>query len=74
MIILYWMDGDVGCHQRLDTVDVEVALKRCEQLRADRRAGSKFSHITFVLEHPDQVGELGVSNPPPGYDWKKRRK
>lgn len=49
------------------------ALKFSEALRAERRNGADITHITMSSENPDSVGQQGVADVLPGYDWKKRR-
>lgn len=91
MYIVYWMEsyetdslapGTVTepRHREFGVNELDKALKFCEELRRDRRAGAKISHITYVCEHPDQVGESGVASVVDGvlpdgtdYTWKKRR-
>lgn len=50
-----------------------AALACAESLRARRRAGEAVSFVTIASEDPAHVGEAGVADPSPGYDWVKRR-
>ena len=49
------------------------ALKHCENLRTQRRAGAPISHIIMCNENPDQVGEAGCTPAGEDYNWRKRR-
>lgn len=91
MYVVYWLEGresDSLCPgiitepqcQAFHITELTDALKFCEDLRGRRRMGSRISHITYVCEHPDQVGESGVASVVDGvlpdgtdYTWKKRR-
>jgi hypothetical protein len=48
--------------------DIGVALNRCQELR---NSGRRF--VTMASELDDMVGEFGVTEAGPDYDWKKRR-
>lgn len=56
-----------------DLTDLSAALTFCEDLRTQRRNGAKIRHIVMSAENPNSVGEAGVADVKPGYDWKKRR-
>lgn len=49
------------------------ALRFMESLRSRQRAGETLRHITMSAENPNSVGHAGVADPPPDYQWKKRR-
>ena len=51
-----------------DFEDMTEALNYCQWLR---RNAAKF--VTMCSEQADMVGEFGVTETAPGYDWKKRR-
>ena len=48
--------------------DMTEALNHCQYLR---NSGAKF--VTMCSELPDMVGEFGVRETGPDYNWKKRR-
>ena len=48
--------------------DVGQALARCQELR---NLGRRL--VTMASELDDMVGEFGVTEAGPDYDWKKRR-
>lgn len=95
MYVVYWSQGYVEDwsvltdkstfayepqSKEFPITELNEALKFCEELRSRRKQGSPVRHITYVCEHPDQVGESGVASivdgkTPDGqiYDWKKRR-
>jgi hypothetical protein len=47
---------------------LKEALNQCEQLRVSGR-----TFVTMVSENPNSVGQPGVAEVGPNYDWKKRR-
>lgn len=64
---------DTPHYQQFDTSELTKALAFTETLRQRRKAGQKISFITMCSEHPDSVGEPGVSDKlPEGYDWTKQ--
>lgn len=64
---------DTAMCKRFDTSQMVEALHFSEQLRCRQRAGERISFITIASEHPDAVGEQGVSDKlPNGYDWSKQ--
>jgi len=67
MYKVYWTgpDGD-ACFQ--DFEDMSEALARCQLLRS---IGRRF--VTMVSEPVGMVGEFGVAETGPDYDWRKRR-
>ena len=48
--------------------DMTEALNYCQHLR---KLDAKF--VTMCSELADMVGDFGVTETEPGYDWKKRR-
>jgi hypothetical protein len=48
--------------------DMGQALNRCQELR---NSGRRL--VTMASELDDMVGEFGVAETGPDYDWKKRR-
>jgi hypothetical protein len=64
---------DVVMSKRFDTTEMSAALEFSESLRKRRKEGELLSFITMASEHPDSVGQLGVSDKlPEGYDWSKQ--
>jgi hypothetical protein len=53
---------------RKEFEDMTEALNYCQYAR---RSGCRF--VTMCSEIADMVGEWGVTETEPGYDWKKRR-
>ncbi len=77
---IYWSTGvkplfgaSVDTAHFKDTPDLLEALKICETLRAQEKAGEPVSHITMIGKPDGMVGDLGVGVLPPDYNWKKRR-
>ena len=72
MYKVYWTNPDVReeFNQNFgkEFEDMTEALNYCQHLR---RNGAKF--VTMCSELADMVGEFGVKETEPGYDWKKRR-
>jgi len=67
MFKVYWTEA--GGVTDSDTFhDVGQALDRCQELR---NSGRRF--VTMASELDDMVGEFGVTEVGPDYDWKKRR-
>ncbi len=71
MFRVYWSEDDVPMAETYE--DMGVALKRTEALRKRQREGETVSFIGMVSEVPGNVTKMGVEDPPPGYEWKKRR-
>ena len=78
MYMVYWtsVEGDAPLTQAktFDSAEMAAAMAFIEQLRSRRRAGEDLRFITMCSEHPDAVGQAGVAEPGPDYQWKKRRK
>ena len=84
MIVVFWLeqfetDSLAPClvveshYREFTSQQLSDALAFAESKRTARRNGDKISHVTISTELEDSVGEAGVSEPSPGYDWKKRR-
>ena len=67
MFKVYWTDvgGAIGSET---FQDISEALNRCQQLR---NSGNRF--VTMASQLEDMVGEFGVAETGPDYNWKKRR-
>ena len=65
---VYWTSPDDGhaCFQ--DFEDMTEALNHTQLLRT---IGRRF--VTMCSEQADMVGEYGVTEVGPDYDWRKRR-
>jgi hypothetical protein len=78
MYMVYWtvMDqaGPVVQAREFASSDMGAAMHFMEQLRMRHRAGEAIHFITMCAENPHAVGRLGVADPAPDYNWKKRRK
>jgi hypothetical protein len=70
---VYWMDGATPRTEPFASDALAAALAFAESLRRRRRDGEAVSFVTIVSEDPEQVGEGGVADPAPDYDWVKRR-
>ena len=66
MYKVYWTYGDETYGQEFE--DMTQALTHCQFLRSTGR-----KYVTMCSELADMVGEFGVTETGPGYDWKKRR-
>jgi len=66
MFKVYWTEDGQSCGQEFQ--EICLALDRCQVLR---NAGHRF--VTMSSEIADMVGEFGVTETGPDYDWKKRR-
>lgn len=79
MFVVYWTaiedDQPTPNSKGFPTTELVAAIKFAETLRARRRAGEKLAFIVMASEHPDCVGEQGVSDIlPDGYDWSKQHR
>lgn len=78
MYMVYWISVEQGeavpQAKSFDATEMSAAMTFIEQLRTRRRAGEDLRFITMCSEHPHAVGEAGVAEPGPNYQWKKRRK
>ncbi len=70
---VYWMEGAVPRTEAFASDALSAALAFAERLRRRRRDGEPVSFVTIATEDPGHVGEGGVADPDPGYDWVKRR-
>ena len=66
--VVYWT-AELLSHSKKFT-DLGEMLKFTEELR---RAPEN-SFIATASEIEGSIGKAGVEGPPPGYDWRKRRK
>jgi len=66
MFKVYWTHGDQNYGQEFAAMT--QALNYCQELRNLGR-----SFVTLCSEQSDMVGEFGVTETGPDYDWKKRR-
>jgi hypothetical protein len=70
---VFWMDGATPRSRGFDSDALSEALAFAESLRARRRAGEALAFVTIATEDPAHVGQGGVADPAPDYDWIKRR-
>lgn len=68
MYKVYWTNPHNNESYGRDLGTLREALDECKMLRD---SGRRF--VTMVSENPDSVGQPGVADVGPGYDWKKRR-
>ena len=66
MFKVYWTFDNQNHGKEFD--DMMEALDYCQLLR---NGNAKF--VTMCSELADMVGDFGVKETEPGYDWKKRR-
>ena len=78
MFMVYWTevenDRNIAHGQSFDSGDMVSAMRFMEGLRMRQRTGEAVCFITMSSENPDSVGQAGVADPSPDYNWKKRRK
>ena len=67
MYKVYWTFGNETHGQEFE--DMTEALNYCQYLRSR----GLYRFVTMCSEIADMVGEWGVKETGPGYDWKKRR-
>ena len=68
MYKVYWTD-DFGTVFGEVYADMTQALKVTQALRNE----NCYKFISMVSENPDNVTKMGVADPSPDYNWKKRR-
>ena len=86
MFLVYWMretnwEERVFDETKLVTSDclsfnsdeMTSAMKFMETLRKQQRDGGTVSFITMCSENPNSVGNPGVDETGPDYNWTKRR-
>lgn len=66
MFKVYWTENGQCNGEAFQ--DISQALDRCQVLR---NAGHSF--VTMASQLEDMVGEFGVTEAGPDYNWKKRR-
>lgn len=75
---VYWSQVEGGQTKVMSygflKLEMTLALRFAEQLRAQQRAGGAISHVVMSCEHPDNTTLMGVAEPNPDYCWKKRRR
>jgi hypothetical protein len=77
MYMVYWSEaGGTGLSphaQSFPSDAMREALRFTEALRQRQHAGEPVSFVTLCSENPDSVGRAGAADPPPDYEWRKRR-
>lgn len=77
MYMVYWSaieaEGTVPYSREFASSQMGDAMKFTEMLRTRQRAGEPLRFITMCSENPNVVGNPGVADPNPDYNWKKRR-
>ena len=77
MYMVYWSEahatGLTPHAQSFPRDAMRDALRLTEALRQRQHAGEPVSFVTLCSENPNSVGRAGAADPPPDYDWKKRR-
>jgi hypothetical protein len=78
MYMVYWTEFDddraVAHGRSFGSEEMSAALTFMEELRARQRQGERVCFVAMSSENPDSVGEPGVADPSPDYNWKKRRR
>lgn len=70
---VYWFENDEPHAQGFLSGEIDLSLKFCEGLRARQYSGEDVSFVSLCSEDPNNVTKMGVDNPSPDYNWKKRR-
>jgi hypothetical protein len=77
MYMVYWSEArDTGLTphgQSFPSEAMRDALRLTETLRQRQLAGEPVSFVTLCSENPNSVGRAGAADPPPDYEWRKRR-
>ena len=77
MIRIYWTEivekNELAKFKDFSSNELSDSLKFTESLRMRRKSGEWITHIVLSSENSNAVGDLGVAEPSPSYDWKKRR-
>lgn len=77
MYMVYWSEahetGLTPHAQSFASGAMRDALRLTETLRQRQLAGEPVSFVTLCSENPNAVGRAGVADPPPDYEWRKRR-
>jgi hypothetical protein len=71
MYVVYWLRDLVPQHREI--VELTEALRFTEEMRKKQRDGEPIRFVSFVGENPNSVGNPGVDETGPDYNWKKRR-
>lgn len=76
--MVYWSEHDgseyTARSRQFDTRAMNEAMQFMEALRSRQRNGDPVRFISMASEHPDSVGQSGVAEAGPDYNWKKRRR
>lgn len=79
MFMVYWCnvhhdDTLKSCSQRFELDQMKDAMTFMEDLRRQQREGGNgVCFITMCSENPNSVGNPGVDETGPDYNWTKRR-
>lgn len=74
MFVVFHLEAGVPQSRSFTPEQMTDALTYCEDLRTQRREQSApISHVTMASENPNSVGQAGVAEVGPDYNWKKRR-
>nr|WP_199272497.1 hypothetical protein [Paraburkholderia acidisoli] len=79
MFVVYWceMSADGGRVPHMESFaagGMSEALAFAETLRRRQAQDRSVGFVTLCSENPASVGPAGAAEPPPDYDWKKRRR
>lgn len=78
MYMVYWTEVDddhaIAHGRSFGSEDMSAALKFMEELRTRQRSGGRVCFVAMASENPDSIGQPGVADPSPDYNWKKRRR
>ncbi|HYF58700.1 MAG TPA: hypothetical protein VEA81_07070 [Burkholderiaceae bacterium] len=74
MYRVFWMEADEPRSEGFPGDALTRALAFAEAQRRRRREGEPVSFVVLASEDPHSIGESGVADPSPGYDWTKRRR
>jgi hypothetical protein len=70
---VYWTEEDEIRSELFGSDKMTEALNKMADLREIQYGMGGVSFIGMVSENPNMVGQQGVSDPSPDYNWTKRR-
>jgi hypothetical protein len=78
MYMVYWTVVENGIKmphaKEFDSAEMGAAMSFMETLRARQRASGDVCFVALASENPNSVGQAGVAETGPDYNWKKRRR
>lgn len=78
MYMVYWTLIENGTRvpraQEFGSDDMGSAMQFMETLRIRQRVSGDIGFVALASENPHSVGQPGVAETGPDYNWKKRRR